>query len=177
VLGIVPMRRRHVRAVLRIEQQVYPRPWSASVFYAELAQVGTSRRYLVAEVDGRLVGYAGLWFTPDGAHLTNIAVDPSWQRRHVATRLLLELARAARLAGATALTLEVRTSNLAGQALYRRFGFVPAGVRRRYYEGVEDAIVMWAHDIDQPAYGARLDEIEAAAADLSEPPEPPEVGV
>jgi [ribosomal protein S18]-alanine N-acetyltransferase len=159
---VAPMRRRHVRQVLRIEHQVYPRPWSASVFYTELAQVGTSRAYLVAEVAGRVVGYAGLWFTPDGAHVTNIAVDPHWHRRQIATRLLLALARHASATGATALTLEVRTSNAAGQELYRRFGFVPAGVRRKYYEGVEDAIVMWAHDIDQPAYATRLTEIADA---------------
>jgi ribosomal-protein-alanine N-acetyltransferase len=155
------MRRRHVRHVLRIEQQVYPRPWSAAVFHSELAQVGQSRAYLVAEVSGRLVGYAGLWFTPDGAHITNIAVDPRWQRRHIATRLLLALARRASARGSAALTLEVRTSNAAGQALYRRFGFVPAGMRRKYYEGVEDAIVMWATDIDGADYAARLAELEA----------------
>jgi ribosomal-protein-alanine N-acetyltransferase len=155
------MRRRHVRHVLRIEQQVYPRPWSAAVFHSELAQVGQSRAYLVAEVAGRLVGYAGLWFTPDGAHITNVAVDPRWQRRHIATRLLLALARRARARGSAALTLEVRTSNAAGQALYRRFGFVPAGMRRKYYEGVEDAIVMWATDIDGADYAARLAELEA----------------
>jgi ribosomal-protein-alanine N-acetyltransferase len=164
VVHVVPMRRRHVRAVLRIEQQVYPRPWSASVFHTELAQVGASRIYLVAETASRVVGYAGLWFTPDGAHVTNIAVDPAWHRRQVATRLLLVLAHRARDAGAKALTLEVRTSNVAGQELYRRFGFVPAGMRRKYYEGVEDAIVMWAHDIDQPAFGERLVEIAETIA-------------
>jgi ribosomal-protein-alanine N-acetyltransferase len=153
------MRRRHVRHVLRIEQQVYPRPWSAAVFASELAQSNSSRAYFVAEVSGRVVGYAGLWFTPDGAHVTNIAVDPAWQRRYVATRLLVALAERARSGGAKALTLEVRNSNVAGQELYRRFGFVPAGMRRKYYEGTEDAIVMWAHDIDQPAYAERLAEL------------------
>jgi ribosomal-protein-alanine N-acetyltransferase len=161
VIDVGPMRRRHLRQVLRIEQQVYPRPWSAAVFASELAQSSASRTYLVAESAGRVVGYAGLWFTPDGAHVTNIAVDPSWQRRHIGTRLLLALADRAREAGAKALTLEVRTSNVAGQGLYQKFGFVPAGMRRKYYEGVEDAIVMWAHDIDEPAYGERL----AALAD------------
>jgi [ribosomal protein S18]-alanine N-acetyltransferase len=161
---IGPMRRRHVRQVLRIEQQVYPRPWSAAVFASELAQSSSSRAYVVAESTGRVVGYAGLWFTPDGAHVTNIAVDPSWHRRQIGTRLLLALAHRARDAGATALTLEVRTSNLAGQVLYRKFGFVPAGVRRKYYEGVEDAIVMWAHDVDQPAYAERLAELARGLA-------------
>ena len=54
-----------------------------------------------------------------------------------------------------------RTSNAAAQALYRRFGFAPVGVRKNYYEGVEDAIVMWCHDIDSTEYAERLDRLEA----------------
>jgi ribosomal-protein-alanine N-acetyltransferase len=59
-------------------------------------------------------------------------------------------------------TLEVRTSNTAAQELYRRFGFVPGGIRRNYYADVgEDALIMWAHDIVTDAYAARLDALEA----------------
>ena len=50
----------------------------------------------------------------------------------------------------------MRASSLGAQALYRAFGFAPAGVRARYYEGKEDAIVMWCHDIQSPAYAERL---------------------
>jgi ribosomal-protein-alanine N-acetyltransferase len=77
----------------------------------------------------------------------------------VATRLLLALADDAIERECPAWTLEVRASNVAAQELYRRFGFVPAGVRARYYEGVEDAIVMWCHDIQSPEYGRRLEEL------------------
>ena len=61
-------------------------------------------------------------------------------------------------------TLEVRASNNAAQDLYRRFGFAPAGVRNRYYENTEDAIVMWCHDIQSESYAERLRSI---ADDLS----------
>jgi ribosomal-protein-alanine N-acetyltransferase len=74
----------------------------------------------------------------------------------VATRLLAELAWVAIDRGCEAMTLEVRVSNAGAQALYRRFGFVPAGVRQRYYENTEDAIVMWCHDIGDQAYAQRL---------------------
>ena len=58
----------------------------------------------------------------------------------------------------TALTLEVRMSNTGAQDMYRRFGFEPVGVRKNYYQEVnEDALVMWAHEVDQPAYAALLD--------------------
>jgi ribosomal-protein-alanine N-acetyltransferase len=157
---VQPMRRRHVRSVLRIEQQVYPRPWSSSLFLSELA-LRSTRAYYVARVGRELVGYAGLMMTLDEAHVTTIAVDPRRHRSKIGTRLLLVLAREAIARGATALTLEVRMSNTAAQDMYRRFGFGPVGVRKNYYQEVnEDALVMWAHEVDQPAYVALLDSIE-----------------
>src|SRR3954471_5663335 len=89
---ITPMRRRHLRGVLRIENQVYPRPWSLGLFMSELA-MRTGRIYLVARVGPRLVGYAGLLFSVDDGHITTIAVEPEWHRCKVATRLLVHLCR------------------------------------------------------------------------------------
>jgi [ribosomal protein S18]-alanine N-acetyltransferase len=157
---ITPMRRRHLRGVLRIEQQVYPRPWTFGLFLGEISQ-RASRVYLVARVGSEVVGYAGMFRTVDDGHITTIAVDPAWQRRGIATRMLLALARAAVDRGCHNLTLEVRMSNSGAQALYQRFGFVPAGVRKGYYpETGEDALVMWSNDIDTDDYAARLDELE-----------------
>jgi [ribosomal protein S18]-alanine N-acetyltransferase len=156
---IVAMRRRHLRSVLKIERQVHPRPWSHSVFANELGQ--SDRCYVVARLDGAVAGYGGVWYAGDDAHVTNIAVDPNRRRLKLATRMLVTLAHQARLHGATNLTLEVRVSNKAAQALYAQFGFAPVGIRRRYYENVEDAIIMWATDIHQPAYAERLRSIEA----------------
>jgi [ribosomal protein S18]-alanine N-acetyltransferase len=157
---LLPMRRRHLRSVLRIEAQVYPRPWSLSLFVSELA-LRSSRAYYVARVEGSVVGYSGLMFAGDDAHVTTIAVDPAWHRHKLGTRLLLNLAQEARRRGAHHLTLEVRVSNKGAQALYRNFGFRPAGIRKNYYvETNEDALVMWADDIDSPEYGARLARLE-----------------
>jgi [ribosomal protein S18]-alanine N-acetyltransferase len=157
---LVPMRRRHLRAVLRIESQVYPRPWSLPLFMSEL-NLRTTRAYYVARVEGSVVGYAGLMLTGDDAHVTTIAVDPGWHRHKIGTRLLLNLAREARARNARHLTLEVRMSNASAQAMYRKFGFRAAGIRKNYYlETNEDAMVMWADDIDTDGYAARLAEIE-----------------
>ena len=90
-----------------------------------------------------------------------MAVDPAWHRHKLGTRLMLTLARQARLSGSKSMTLEVRVSNAGAQAMYTRFGFAPVGVRKKYYENVEDAIVMWAHDIDPPEYAGRLRTLEA----------------
>ncbi len=97
----------------------------------------------------------------DDGHVTTIAVDPAHHRAKIGTRLLLVLAREARARRARNLTLEVRLSNHGAQDLYRRFGFVPVGVRKNYYQETnEDALVMWAHDIDTPDYAAMLSALE-----------------
>ena len=161
--GIViePMRRRHIRDVLVIEHQVYPKPWTPGIFQSELDLVKAGQRYYVVAKDHfALVGYSGLLFVDSDAHVTNIAVDPEWQRRGIATELLLELCWKARERECQGLSLEGRVSNTSAQALYARFGFVPAGVRRKYYENVEDAIVMWCHDISSAEMAHRLRAIE-----------------
>jgi len=157
---VTPMRRRNVRAVVGIEQQVYPRPWTMSLFLSELA-LRTSRAYFVAKVGRDVVGYGGLMLGADEAHITTIAVDPSWHRHQIGTRLLLALAREAVALDAAGLTLEVRMSNHGAQELYRRFGFVPVGVRKNYYAEIgEDALVMWVRDIDRAEYSALLESLE-----------------
>jgi ribosomal-protein-alanine N-acetyltransferase len=158
---VVPMRRRHLRSVVAIEEACYPRPWSATVFLSELAQ-RSSRRYRVATIGPLLVGFSGLMIVDEDGHITNIAVDPAWHRRNIGTVLLLDQARAAPALGVRNLTLEVRASNTPAKTLYQHFGFAPVGVRRNYYvETGEDAIVMWARGIDTEDYARRLAGIDA----------------
>ena len=158
---IGPLRRRHLRAVVRIEEDAYPRPWSANLFLSELAQ-RSSRRYVVGSIGPIVVGYAGLMIVDDEGHVTTLTVDPGWHHRGIGTVLLLDLARSAPGLGVKHLTLEVRVGNEPAQALYRRFGFAPVGVRKNYYaETGEDAIIMWVHDIDSTAYAERLAGIDA----------------
>jgi ribosomal-protein-alanine N-acetyltransferase len=157
---LVPMRRRHVRSVLKIEQQVYPRPWTHSLFVSELA-LRSTRAYYVARVGRDVVGYAGLMMTLSDGHVTTIAVDPAWHRHKIGTRLLLALSREAIARGATAMTLVVRLSNHGAQNLYRKFGYTPVGVRKGYYVDTnEDALVMWAYEVDQVQYHDVLDGLE-----------------
>ena len=169
-LNVEPMRRRHLNEVLPIEQSAYPRPWSSAVFQSELELVRQGlRRYLVATRGVELVGYAVLMFVIDDAHVSNIAVHPDHRREGVATRLLAELAWEAIARSCAAMTLEVRHTNTGAQALYRQFGFVPAGVRLKYYENTDDAIVMWCHDISEPGYAERLRELSPEAGPAQRP--------
>ncbi|MGH1491048.1 MAG: ribosomal protein S18-alanine N-acetyltransferase [Acidimicrobiales bacterium] len=140
-----------VAAVHNIEEAVSPDPWSAALFADELVgQVAgerSDRYWLVAELDGRVVGFGGLLFAADEAHIMNLAVAPELQRRGIAALLVARLLAVAGDRGATAATLEVRASNLAALALYQRFGFDEAGRRPRYYPDGEDALILWVHHI------------------------------
>lgn len=157
---ITPMRRRHLRSVLRIEEATSSTPWSLGLFLAEVRR--EERVYLVARSGSRVVGYAGLLFALADGHITTVAVDPGLHGGRIGTRLLLVLMRRAVERGAEAVTLEVRASNTAAQALYRRFGFAPAGARKDYYrDPVEDALVLWAHEVHTEAYAERLAAIES----------------
>jgi ribosomal-protein-alanine N-acetyltransferase len=104
----------------------------------------------------------------DEAHVNNIAVAPAWQGRGLGAVLLADLVHTALDRGARHLTLEVRVGNEPALALYARFGLAPVGVRRNYYPVTgEDALVMWARDIDSPEYAERLSSIaESLPADL-----------
>jgi ribosomal-protein-alanine N-acetyltransferase len=165
-VAVAPMRRRHLRGVLAIEHAVYPRPWSPALFASELAQ-RDNRRYVVAlarrtgatlRAGRSVVGYAGVLVQVGEAHITTVAVHPAQHRRKIATRLLLGVLDEARALGAEAATLEVRVANRGAQRLYANFGFVPAGVRPGYYaETAEDALIMWAHDLQTPDFSARLE--------------------
>lgn len=153
------MRRRDLKAVLRIEERAFPEPWSPQVFHSELA-LRKGRAYRVARTGRALVGYYGLMFVDDESHVTTLAVAPEWQGRHIGTALMLDVVATSLEHGSRHLSLEVATGNTRAQSLYRRFGLAPVGIRKHYYPATgEDAIVMWARDIDSAAHAARMESI------------------
>lgn len=138
------MRRRHLRKVLAIEGRVYPRPWSMGLFLSEISQKN-ARSYLVARYRGEVVGYCGMMLLMGEAHITNIAVDPDFHGRKIGSRLLLAQMTEAIARGCDTVSLEVRVTNTAAQAMYAKFGFDVTGLRKGYYiETREDALVMEA---------------------------------
>lgn len=156
-VAIVPMRRWHLRAVHAIESSVYERPWSLRVFATEVGK-RDRRVYLVAVRGRRVLGYGGMAHVGDEAHITTVVVHPRARRKGIASALVASLLRRAREGGLGAATLEVRVGNSAAQALYRRFGFAPVGVRPRYYEDTkEDALIMWLHGLQSDEVASSLD--------------------
>jgi [ribosomal protein S18]-alanine N-acetyltransferase len=158
---VEPLTKADLRAVRRIDATAYAEPWSADLWRTELSR--DERCYLVARRNGFVAGFAGALKMVDEVHVLTIATHLGHRRQGIATALLREVFRWAIDTGCRAVTLEVRASNVGAQALYRSFGMAPAGVRRAYYqpEG-EDALIMWAHDIDLPAYAERLETIGAS---------------
>jgi len=164
-LEIIRMRRRHLKGVMAIERQVYPRPWSPNLFLSEMSEL-RSRSYLVAKMGRETVGYGGIMCYGEEAHVTTIAVDPEYHRRKIGTRILFELVQEAIRMGARAVSLEVRVSNWGAQRLYSRFGFRPVGIRKNYYQETgEDAVVMWVDNVRSRDYHDQLDNIISQAPD------------
>ena len=127
--------------VIAIERRSFPTPWSLAMFVLELSK--PSGICLAARRNGRMCGYLICSRYDTVWHIMNVAVDPEQRRTGVATALLGALLQRGGDAKAR-YTLEVRQSNAAAIALYQRFGFRTAGLRRRYYQdNGEDALIMW----------------------------------
>lgn len=135
-----------INTVLEIETASFPAPWSRISFKGELAEK-TSRSLVLKkrekEKSSRVIAYLCFRLLEDEMHIMNLAVDPAYRRRGVATFLLEYSLKSAKQYGAQKALLEVRASNHAALKLYRRMGFSEAGRRRGYYsETGEDAILM-----------------------------------
>ncbi len=158
-LAIVPMRKKDIESVLEIEKRVHPKPWSYNVFLSEISNT-KERSYSVLRLDGEIIGYSGVMYILEDAHVTNIAVSPDLQGKNYGSCLLYALIVEALKRGSINLTLEVRVSNKPAQKLYTNFGFMPVGIRKGYYqENNEDAMIMWAYDIDSEDFRARITRI------------------
>ena len=133
--------------VVAIERRAFTTPWSLAMFVLELSK--PSGVCLAAEVENELVGYLVCSRYDTVWHVMNVAVDPDRRRRGIATALITALLD--RIGDDAQITLEVRRSNAGALALYERFGFRSAGVRRRYYaDNGEDAVIMWRTNTAPP---------------------------
>lgn len=128
-----------------LEAEHQPRPWSLSLFENEVS--APNRHYLVARGGDRLIGFVGAMVVGDEAHVMNLLIDPRWRRRGVAGSLFRALVEGVVSEGAKHVTLEVRSRNRAAIAFYAAQGLAPVGIRPGYYDD-DDALIMWAHDID-----------------------------
>ncbi|MGI6316113.1 MAG: ribosomal protein S18-alanine N-acetyltransferase [Christensenellales bacterium] len=128
-----------------LEKLCFSQPWPKGSFRSEWKN--HLARYVVADENGILVGYGGMWIVLLEAQITSIAVHPAYRRQGMGTKILYWLMqRAWDELGIVQVTLETRVSNLPARGLYEKLGFVNEGIRPRYYENSEDAVIYWNRD-------------------------------
>lgn len=131
--------------IMAIERASFTLPWTYEAYYNELI-MNEFAHYILLEVDEKIIGYCGVWVIVDEAHITNIAIDPSYRGKKLGEALLRQVMLVAMQKGAKTMTLEVRVSNVVAQNLYRKLGFQNGGIRKGYYtDNYEDALVMWVN--------------------------------
>jgi len=131
--------------VLKVEAASFTEPWPKEIFHQEIKN-NDYAYYFVVQLDNRIIGYAGMWFVIDDAQITNIAILPEYRGKKIGEKLFEYTCQQAMKMGVKRLSLEVRMSNVIAQNLYKKFGFVPGGIRKNYYtDNQEDAIVMWVN--------------------------------
>ena len=139
-MRIVPMEQEHVAAIAALEKTCFSDPWQESAVASEL--FNPLSLWLVAQEDGTVCGYIGSQTCGDESDMMNLAVAPEYRRKGVAQKLTAELSHRLREKGSQSLTLEVRESNSAAIALYKKLGFVQVGRRPNYYFHPQEAALI-----------------------------------
>ncbi|MDO4544142.1 MAG: ribosomal protein S18-alanine N-acetyltransferase [Clostridia bacterium] len=146
MIEVRPMQKRDIDAVFEIEKLSFRSPWSKLSLQSELKN--EVAHYYVLTREGKVAAFLGMWLLYDEAHVTNVAVHPMHRRAGLGRLLMLYSMRAALRLGATAMTLEVRETNVAAQTMYRGLDFSKQGYRPRYYSDTgEGALLLWNNDI------------------------------
>lgn len=138
---IVPMQEAHIAQIAALEKQCFSDPWSEVSVRSELSNPLSD--WLVAEEDGKLIGYVGSQSVAPEADVMNLAVAPEWRKKGIGRALMKALIEQLHSRGITALFLEVRVGNIPAQNLYRGLEFVEVGRRPKYYVNpTEDALIL-----------------------------------
>lgn len=126
-----------------IEKECFNIPWTFDALSYDMLD-NHMAVYFVAETDGKVVGYIGIWRILDECHINNVAVKPQYRRNHIGSALIERLLDYCKIENLNSQTLEVRQSNVPAIGLYSKFGFTSAGIRKGYYEdNGENAVIMW----------------------------------
>ena len=162
---IEPMKVEDIDEVANIERLSFKSPYSKRLLLDELR--GENHVYLVAKSNDKVIGYGGMWYILDEAHINNIAIHPDFRRMGIGGGLVKELIKNASHSGMKAMTLEVRKSNVAAIEMYTLAGFEGVGYRKGYYEDSEDALIMWKHDLTDGKESLNVLAIETSCDETS----------
>lgn len=137
---IEKMTENHIKDILEVENLSMKSPWSEKMFSEEIN--GKFAMYRVAMYNYKAVAYMGMHCVCGEGHITNIAVHPDYRRKSIATTLINHFINYAKENNFEFVTLEVRESNTPAIECYKKLGFQEVGVRKKYYEHKEDALLM-----------------------------------
>jgi len=114
--------------------------WNYSIFRNEL--LNPNSKYIIAKANNEIVGFAGIWKSVDDVHITNIVTAKKYRNKNIGSLMLSKLIEMARNEkGITSITLEVNLNNIPAQKLYEKFDFKVVGIRKKYYNNTDDAII------------------------------------
>ena len=120
--------------------------WNVNTFKEEL--LNPNSKYIVAKINNKIVGFAGIWKSVDDVHITNIVTSKSFRNQHIGSMMLSNLIEIAKTENnITSITLEVNSNNIPAQKLYEKFGFKVVGLRKKYYNNIDNAII-YTKDLD-----------------------------
>ena len=139
-LAFLPLKEEHLDGILEIENQSFPKPWTRGMFEREIS-LPISNFYAVLFA-GALIGYGGFWRVEDEAHLINLAVHPKYRSKGCGRKILEFLTRTMAGQGLKRILLEVSKNNAKAIELYKSCGFETVGLREKYYNNNEDAVLM-----------------------------------
>ncbi len=145
--------------IINIESRVFPDPWTYTMFAEQLGLPDLYRLFTV-RIAGEMVGYGGLLTIRDEGHITNLAVKLEEQGKGIGKVIVYYLLQLAQKADINSVLLEVRTTNIKAQELYKKFGFEIISVRKNYYGYEEDAFIMTANITDKNALKEKLTQVE-----------------
>ena len=120
-----------IDGVYAVEEASFPIPWTKEALQDAAERNDTI--YLAAVFNEKIVGFIGAWIIAGDAEITNVAVLPEFRGKKIASKLMAEFIERVKLKAATAMTLEVRPSNIPAIALYKKFGMEEKGRRKKYY--------------------------------------------
>lgn len=146
MINIRVMKETDLDSVAAIEKEIFSLPWSKNAFAQSLNIENTL--YVVAEDNGEIKGYCGMYLSITEGNITNVAVSPAYRRHQAAYNMLSYILKLAKEKGITDAFLEVRETNVPAIRLYEKLGFQEAGIRKKFYEKpVENALIMWKHNL------------------------------
>lgn len=140
------MQSRDVPGVFTVDQACFKHNWAQDSYEAETKNILSN--YVIAEIDGEIVGFGGFWQVIDEAHITNIAVLEEHRQTGVGQNIMNAMLAIALEKGCVGMTLEVREDNQPAINFYLKNGFTREGRRKDYYGTGMDAIIMWRYGLE-----------------------------